>query len=99
MPNGWIRCTSFPSLLSVIDTTHARIRSAAVVNEYRRRTYNMDSSTWLSQANNIFNHLEITRGLEDFGIFPVSRSSDCGDDFRSIDILCPLLPQPFGTHT
>jgi hypothetical protein len=73
MANGWIRCTSFPCPLSVVDTTNDRICSAAVVNEYYRRIHT-EASTWLAQANYIFNCLEIPRGFENFGIFPVSRS-------------------------
>jgi hypothetical protein len=86
MANGWIRSTPFPSSLSVVDTTHARICSATVVNEYRRRIYTNEVSAWLAQANDIFNRLKITRGFGNFGIFPVSRSSNCGDDFPSINM-------------
>ncbi|KAJ7851349.1 hypothetical protein B0H13DRAFT_2360188 [Mycena leptocephala] len=43
-----------------------RIRSAAAVNAYRRRINNIDSSTWLAQAHDIFNRLGITRGFEHF---------------------------------
>jgi hypothetical protein len=67
----------------VVDTPNDRIRSAAVVNEYRRRIYNTEDSTWLAQANYIFNRLDITRGFEDFGISPVPCSSNC-DDLPSI---------------
>jgi hypothetical protein len=81
MANGWIRCTSFPCPLSVVDTTNDRIRSAHVVNGYRRQIYNMNSLTWLAQGNDIFNRLGITGGFEDFGIFPVSRSSNCSNNF------------------
>jgi hypothetical protein len=69
MANGWIRCTSFPSRLSVVDTTNDRIRAAHVVNEYYRRIGNTEASAWLAQANDIFSRLEITRDFEDFGIF------------------------------
>jgi hypothetical protein len=98
MANGWIRCTPFPCPLSVADTTHARIRSAAVVNEYRRRIINIEDATWLAQANDIFNHLEITRGFENFGIFLRSLGSNCDDDFHSINTCCRLLSQAFGTN-
>jgi Na+/H+ antiporter NhaD/arsenite permease-like protein len=81
MANGWIRCISSPSPLSVVDTTNDRIRSATVVNEYRRQIYNNEASTWLAQANYIFDHLEIPRGFENFGIFSVSRSSNCSEKF------------------
>jgi hypothetical protein len=84
MANGWIRCTSFPCPLSVVDTENDRIRSAAVVNEYRRQIYNPDDSSWLSQANDIFNRLEITRGFENFGIFSVSRGSNCSAHFPQL---------------
>jgi hypothetical protein len=57
------------------DTLNDRIRSPHVVNEYCRRISNTAASTWLAQANNIFNRLDITRGFDDFGIFPVSHSS------------------------
>jgi hypothetical protein len=81
MANGWIRCTSYPSPLSVVDTTNDRIHSAAVLNEYRRRINNTEPSTWLAQANDMFNRFQITRGFEDFGIFPVPFGRNCGDDF------------------
>jgi hypothetical protein len=68
----------------MVETTNDRIRSAAVVNEYRRQMYIAESSTWLAQANHIFKCLEITRGFEDFGIFPVSPSNNCGDDFPQL---------------
>jgi hypothetical protein len=84
MADGWIRCTSFPSPLSVVDTTNDRICSAAVVNEYRRRIYNTEASTWLAQANHIFNCLEITTGFEDFGIYPVSPSSNSNAHFPQL---------------
>jgi hypothetical protein len=91
MANGWIRCTSFPSPLSVVDTTNDRIRSAAVVNEYRRRIFNAKPSSWLAQANGIFNRFQITGGFEDFGIFSVSRNNNCDNNFPSINI-CLRLP-------
>jgi transcription elongation factor len=81
MANGWIRCTPFPSHLGVVDNTNDRICSAAVVNEYSRRIYNPEASTWLAQANGIFKCLKMIRGFEDFGIFHVPPSSKCGDDF------------------
>jgi hypothetical protein len=81
MANSWIRCTSFPSPLSVVDATHVRIHSAHVVNEYRRRIFNTEDSTWLTQASHIFNRLEIIMDFENFGIFPVSRSSNCNVHF------------------
>jgi hypothetical protein len=76
MANGRIRCTSFPSPLSVVDTTNDRIHSADVIKDYCYPIYNPENSSWLAQANDIFNCLDITRGFEDFGIFPVSRSSN-----------------------
>jgi hypothetical protein len=57
------------------DTTNDRIRSAHVVNKYYRQIGTTAASTWLAQANNIFNRLDTTRGFEDFGIFPLSHSS------------------------
>lgn len=75
MPNGWIRCTSFPCSLSRIDTAMDRIYSADVMNAYHRRIYSTDTSSWLAQANAIFNRLKITWDLENFGIFPVSPGS------------------------
>jgi hypothetical protein len=95
MANDWIRCTSFLSPLSVLNTTHARIHSAAVVSEYRRRIRHFETSTWLAQANDIFSRLEITRGFENFGIFPVSRSNNCGDDFHSINMWDQLTISSF----
>jgi hypothetical protein len=80
MANGWIRCICFSCPLSMVDITNDRIHSAAVVSGYRRRIYHFDNPAWLAQANHIFNRLGITGGFEDFGIFPVSRSSNCGDD-------------------
>jgi hypothetical protein len=77
MANGWIRCTSFPCRLSVVDTTNDRINSANVMDKYLREIYNRGDSSWLAQANEIFNWLEISRDFENFGIFPVSRSSNC----------------------
>jgi hypothetical protein len=74
MENGWIRCNSFPSPLSVVDATNDRTHSAHVVNGYRRRIFNTEDSSWLAQANDIFNRLEMTRGYGNFGIFPVSCS-------------------------
>jgi hypothetical protein len=85
MANGWIRCSSFNCHLRLIDTPSDRIRSAAVVNQYRRRIYNTEASTWLAQANAIFNRLKITRGFEDFGISAVPGGSNCVDNFPSID--------------
>jgi hypothetical protein len=35
----------------------------------------------MAQANHIFNHLEITKGFEDFGIFLVSPSSNWNAHF------------------
>jgi hypothetical protein len=54
----------------VVDATNDRIHSAAVVDEYRRQIQTA-ASTWLAQANHIFNRFQITRGFEDFGIFSV----------------------------
>jgi hypothetical protein len=68
MVNGWIRCTSFPSPFRVVDTANDRICSAAVVNEYRRLIYTTEMSSWLAQANDIFNPLELTRGYGKPGI-------------------------------
>jgi hypothetical protein len=86
MANGWIRYTSFPCPLSMVDITNDRIRSADVDNEYLRQIFTTECSSWLAQANGIFSHLKITRGFDDFGIFPVSRSSNCADNFPSINI-------------
>jgi hypothetical protein len=52
------------------------------MNEYGRRIYNTEAASWLAQANYIFNHLDITRDFEDFGIFSVSPTSNCS--FRSV---------------
>jgi hypothetical protein len=98
MANGWIRCASFPSPLSVIDTPNDRIRSAAAANVYRRRVYNTGRSGWLAQANDIFNRFQITKGFENFGIFPVSRSSNCADNFPSINIWYRLPSHAFWTN-
>jgi hypothetical protein len=71
MENGWIRCTSFPCTLSLVDTTNDGVNSGIVVNMYRHRICITSASSWLAQANYIFDRLEITRGFDDFGISPV----------------------------
>jgi hypothetical protein len=68
----------------VVDPTNDRICSAYVVDEYRREIYNPEDSSWLAQANDIFNYLKITMGFENFGIFPVPRSSNCSIDFSQL---------------
>jgi hypothetical protein len=54
------------------------------VDEYRRQIYNPEDSSWLAQANDICNRLEITAGIENFGIFPVSCSSNCSVHFPQL---------------
>ncbi|KAJ7835798.1 hypothetical protein B0H13DRAFT_1913424 [Mycena leptocephala] len=68
MENGWIRCTSFPCTLSLVDTTNDRVNSGIVVNTYRHRICITGASSWLAQANYIFDRLEITRGFDDFAL-------------------------------
>jgi hypothetical protein len=68
MFDGWIRCAAFPGPLSPSDIKNGRINSADVINRYRRRIWTEDTS-WMAQANDIFNRLEITRDFEDYGIF------------------------------
>ncbi|KAJ7741284.1 hypothetical protein B0H16DRAFT_1565184 [Mycena metata] len=51
---------------SIMENGWMRINSAAVVDQYSRRIYNTEASSWLAQANYVFNRLGITWGLEDF---------------------------------
>jgi hypothetical protein len=61
------------------------------VDEYCRKIYNPGNSSWLAQANDIFNRLEISRDFENFGIFPVSRHSNWGAHFPQFwPILSPI---------
>jgi hypothetical protein len=56
----------------LVNSTSGRINSAEVVDEYRRRIYNSLESGWLTEANHIFNVLDVTQDFEDYGILPVA---------------------------
>jgi hypothetical protein len=95
MANSWTRCASNIRPVSLLNTASDRINSADVVHEYGRRMYNLNASHWLTQANDIFNRLDMIWGLEDFGIFLVSPSTTSITHLPSLSTCYRLLARAF----